>query len=451
MDLGLEIVASALREGTLKPFLAAGINRAWLSDGVDLSSRAVFDTLSMDAYHTLLNHWDRHGKTPTLDIFQRSHPPEAYRLPKSEYTPAELVEMVVEDRRRWLTEVAVVDMSDKLRDGDVDAVPSIIQEFQAQIAVLRGANNPLFREATLTQLDDLKQPEPLIEGIVDAGTVTMLSGPYGTGKSFIALDWALCIASGTDWMGHAVEQCRVLYIAAEGAYGLRKRVKAWRALHPDAWPDDNIRLIIDPVQLGEPAHLDALLDDAKNFDVVVVDTVARCSVGMEENSAKDMGRLIDALYKLRDAHSEGGTTVIPVHHTGHDKSRARGSSALPAGVDAVFLTEAAEPHTLITLKSTKRKDGPPPAQMHMRLVESEDSVVLESVDAIFAEANSHGDRSRHIIEYLGEHPGANQQEIADAIGDSPATVSRTMKNLSDTGKVVEQKQGSSKRYYLPEA
>lgn len=51
-------------------------------------------------------------------------------------------------------------------------------------------------------------PEPLIEGILDAGTVTMLSGPFSTGKSFIALDWALSIASGTDWLGRSSPRWR---------------------------------------------------------------------------------------------------------------------------------------------------------------------------------------------------------------------------------------------------
>src|SRR6266568_2986069 len=212
---------------------------------------------------------------------------------------------------------------------------------------------------------------------------------------------------------------------------------------------DNFAMIINPVQFGEPEHLEALLEDAKDADVIIIDTVARCSTGLEENSTKDMGLFVHELYKLRDAHSECGTTMIIVHHTGHDKSRARGASALPAGVDSIYLTESSDPHTLITVKSMKRKDGPPPKPVHMKLVEAEDSVVLESVDAVFAEANSHGDRSKAIIEYLSEHPMANQQEVADALGEVKSTISRTMKILVDAGKVMEKSQGRSKQYWLP--
>ena len=49
---------------------------------------------------------------------------------------------------------------------------------------------------------------------------------------------------------------------------------------------------------------------------MVIDTLARTSAGLEENSAKDMGVYINNCYKIRDAAREGGATVLVVHHTG---------------------------------------------------------------------------------------------------------------------------------------
>ncbi len=441
-----EIIACALRERTLQPFLDAGITRARVND---ILGKTIFTTEDLNAYGTLLDYWDRHGKVMTIEQFEKSFPAVSYDLPESDYTPAELIEDFAEGYRRLAAQVGVMDLSEMVDKGMVTDIPAYLEVFKTQLAGIKGRDAKPYRKVTLAELEDLPQPEPLIEGVLDAGMVTMLSGPFSTGKSFIALDWALSIASGETWMGHEVKQCRVLYVSAEGAHGQSKRVKAWKSEHPKARPDDNFAMIINPVQFGEPEHLEALLEDAKDADVIIIDTVARCSTGLEENSTKDMGLFVHELYKLRDAHSECGTTMIIVHHTGHDKSRARGASALPAGVDSIYLTESSDPHTLITVKSMKRKDGPPPKPVHMKLVEAEDSVVLESVDAVFAEANSHGDRSKAIIEYLSEHPMANQQEVADALGEVKSTISRTMKILVDAGKVMEKSQGRSKQYWLP--
>src|SRR3546814_2049301 len=58
--------------------------------------------------------------------------------------------------------------------------------------------------------------------------------------------------------------------------------------------------------------------------LIVVDTVARALAGADENSASDVGRLVDAFDWLK---SQWGCAVLPIHHTGHSqdaKTRGRG-------------------------------------------------------------------------------------------------------------------------------
>lgn len=221
----------------------------------------------------------------------------------------------------------------------------------------------------LARWTTLPDPEPLIHGdVIDRGTVTMLAGPSGHGKSFLALDWACSVATGSEWLGNDAVQGRVLYVAAEGGTGMKSRVRAWRKEH-GAVDDKCFNMVIDPVQFGDAEALAALVSYARDFDFVVIDTVARCTAGLEENSERDMGLFVDALYKIRDAREECGTTVLVVHHTGYHKSRARGSSALQAGVDNVYqvLALGDDPHTLFTLAATKRKDGPALADRALKL------------------------------------------------------------------------------------
>lgn len=93
----------------------------------------------------------------------------------------------------------------------------------------------------LLSRDDLRNlpaPAPLIDNTLDRRTIALLSGYWGTGKSFIALDWACCIATGKAWQGRAARQGKALYVAAEGAYGLDRRVTAWE----NAWPRGQVGL-----------------------------------------------------------------------------------------------------------------------------------------------------------------------------------------------------------------
>jgi AAA domain len=450
MNIGREIVACALREQDITPFLDAGLTDAWLTSSNDLSRKAIFADLDFDAYRTLVEHYESHGRVMTTELFRRNFPEASYHLPDSEYTAAELIEQVYEGRKMWLSQIVSMDIATAVDKEQYDLLPGLYEEYRSQLNTLKGKDSRPYRRVTLAELAALPQPEPLIEGVMDKGTVTMLSGPFSTGKSFIALDWALSLASGSPWMGHDAEQARVLYISAEGAYGQTRRVEAWRELHPDAELDDNFEMIINPVQFGEPEHLAFLIADAKDFDVIVIDTVARCTTGLEENSTKDMGLFIEAAYRVKDALAAGNMgTVILVHHTGYNTSRSRGSSALPSGVDAAFLTESDDPHAMITMKSVKRKDGPPPSEVHMRLVESANSVVLESADAIFDEAYNHGGRSKQIIEYLEDHPLSHGKAIVDHLGDTRTAVYNTLKNLVELGQVLQKIDGRKKLYWLP--
>jgi hypothetical protein len=60
--------------------------------------------------------------------------------------------------------------------------------------------------------------------------------------------------------------------------------------------------------------------------MVIIDTVARCAVGLDENAAKDTGLVIDVATRLRDSTDNG--VVVIAHHTGTECKTIRGSSAL---------------------------------------------------------------------------------------------------------------------------
>lgn len=250
------------------------------------------------------------------------------------------------------------------------------------------AETPHFRYLKRDQLATLPDLEPMIDGVLDKGTVSLLVAQPAAGKSFLAVDWACCYATGKDWQGRTVDHsltfqddrpipdASVLYIAAEGARGLKRRVDAWEQAWGHDVPADRLVVMPEPVQLGNRHEVAALCNDlrAEDAGLVVIDTVARCSVGLEENNAGDMGRLVDAAYRIRDALGPDGTVLL-VHHLGK-AGTIRGSSALLGGVDQVLrLTRDGD---ALELADEKRKDNEELEPMQLHLTEAHDSRVISS-------------------------------------------------------------------------
>jgi hypothetical protein len=303
----------------------------------------------------------------------------------------------------------------------------------------REVGRPRIRLLTRSELGALPEPAPLIENTLDRRTVALLAGYWGTLKSFIALDWALSLATGHPWQGRPTITGPVIYVAAEGAYGIHKRVDAWEY----AWgggkptPDDMLRVYPAPLNLLRPDEVRELCAMADGAALVVVDTVNRCAVGGDENSAKDMGLFVDALYRVREATAGGA--VLALHHTGKDKTTIRGSSALEAGVDTVYQTEG--DHTGISLTRSKRKDGPPFDVHQLRL-----ETMLESGVVVRHRVRQTAGETELVSHFVSHFSstGAPAAQLRDSLPDmSRSTFYRALNALVSGG--VLRNEGTEQR------
>ena len=199
---------------------------------------------------------------------------------------------------------------------------------------------------------NLPRPDPLVAGVLDLDTLAVIYGPPGCGKSFISLDMACVVATGGVWQGIKVEQRSVLYVVAEGAHGMGDRLAAWRAQFAEAPDMSHLHWLPMPVDLSDPDWAAALTRYAVELSVkfIVIDTLARSMPGSDENSSKDMGRVVDAADALK---TRTGACILIVHHTGWAEGHARGSSALKAAMDTEL--EGKGGGGSITLKASKQR------------------------------------------------------------------------------------------------
>jgi hypothetical protein len=191
---------------------------------------------------------------------------------------------------------------------------------------------PRYKLLTCDQLRDLPPLAWCVRGVLPARGLAAIAGPSASGKSFLAFDLAAAIAGGWRWFGQRVEAAPVVYAALEGEAGYKLRAQAWEAVHAQALPN-GLQMMMAPFKLTEVQDVQDLAAVVPAGAVVIVDTLNRAAPDTDENSSRDMGKVLDAAKRLQ---ALTGGLVVLVHHTGKDESKGlRGHSSLFAALDAV--------------------------------------------------------------------------------------------------------------------
>jgi hypothetical protein len=233
---------------------------------------------------------------------------------------------------------------------------------------LSDANQPSEpKRFNLLTVDDLlAQPHPTwwIKGVLPRAALIVVYGEAASGKSAFAYDMVVSLVNGTPWCGRVVKQCRVVWIAAEGAGGHRNRTEALDKAHGI----DRTRLLtlLDAPNLLDPEQVKELaksINASGGVDLIAIDTVAQTTPGANENSSEDMGMLIA---HCRTLHELTGATIMLIHHAGKDATRgARGWSGLRAAVDAeIEITRNGDDRVA---RISKMKDGDDNARFPFKL------------------------------------------------------------------------------------
>jgi hypothetical protein len=295
-------------------------------------------------------------------------------------------------------------------------------------------------------LDDLPTPEALIDGILYRDTLAWLHGKPGCGKSFIALDWAGCISLGLHWQDRVITQGPVLYVIAEGVTGLRQRVRAW-----EDYAGGRTLAAFLPVAVQFLAALDvaAVAEIARDLHAVliVVDTQARVTVGADENSAKDMGELVAAADRLRQAT---GACVLFVHHESRAGENMRGSTALEGA--AATLIRVTKDGPQLRVENVKQKDAPLFDPIRLRLVPRLESAVIQSHDGVEVTGELSASEQK-ILDTLRESFGSNgapASRLHAASGIANTSFYRALTRLARIGAIVNLGSRQRSLYVLAE-
>ena len=188
-------------------------------------------------------------------------------------------------------------------------------------------------------LMSIEPPTPLLSRVVKGDrhdlllrdSLAVVYGQPASGKSLAVLDMVLSMAQGRSFLNFDTEQCRGIYIMAEGAHGMTMRVGAWFEELGEKIDLDGMVWMPRPINLTDPEWRVAVARwcALHKPGIVVLDTLNRLLMGGDENSSADMGAFLGAADEIKLAT---GACVVIVHHSGKEEGRgARGHSEPQGG------------------------------------------------------------------------------------------------------------------------
>ena len=209
---------------------------------------------------------------------------------------------------------------------------------------------------SIADLAALPPVEWLIHKHFQVGGFGTIYGPSGSGKSFVAIDQALCLATGKPYLGeYPVKQCTVSYCCGEGREGLSSRISAWCQHYQIEPPDaSQFRIVDQPYNLLDEKIMRRLAAALGQCGMIYIDTLARFFGPGDENSTQDMNSYVTNVAELGRLC---GSAVMSVHHTGKDFAKgARGASSLKGACDTEICIDGSC-RSFVEVRCAKQKNA----------------------------------------------------------------------------------------------
>ena len=288
----------------------------------------------------------------------------------------------------------------------------------------------------------------LIEGLWSAQAVGIIGGEPKCGKSFLALDLAVAVASGTPCLRYFPTcQCgRVLLFAAEDAVHIvRQRLAGIAAAAAVDFTSLEIHLITVPtLRLDRHEHQQALAATVVQLQpkLLVLDPFVRLH-GIDENVAAEVAPLLAYLRSLQRCHH---TAVALVHHArkgaAHERGgqALRGSSELHAWGDSnLYLRRSGQQLQL----SIEHRAAPGVDRLPLTLKVDPPTLALEISDQQPAPASTGQPSCLQRIEQAlaGTHQPLTLKKIRDIVRMRTSDVGRALAELVANGHVIKSADG----------
>jgi hypothetical protein len=170
----------------------------------------------------------------------------------------------------------------------------------------------------------------LVDGLIPAGLLVLMTAPPAGYKTWLALHLAGCVSKGAEFLSHTTLKTPVFYLDRENRVPvIRERLNILKH-------NDRDFLKVWGRWLSEPPPLigdKRLIHIARRYrPLIIIDSLVRFH-SAEENNATQMAAVLENLLRLVNE----GATVVVLHHQGKASgTKYRGSTDILAAVDVAF-------------------------------------------------------------------------------------------------------------------
>jgi len=220
-------------------------------------------------------------------------------------------------------------------------------------------------------------PDFVVDDWMMAREISFIAGESQSGKTFVTLHAAICVALGQDVLGKRTKPGLVIYQSGESGSGLlNQRIPGWIAHFGQDIDFSTVPLEILPESINlfrldgnaEVFHstIKKIVDewsDRANPRLIIIDTWSSATAGANENSGQDVSGVID--HGKRLARSTGAHVCF-LHHFPKGGTTMRGHGSLKGDVDTVAMV-AAGANGVRTIRFDKVKDGAAGATLSFEL------------------------------------------------------------------------------------
>ncbi len=283
----------------------------------------------------------------------------------------------------------------------------------------------------------------LVHPYLPAGEFTLLYGPPKSYKSFLAMDWALSIASGYQLLGgDSVEQGLVLYLDLENALDrLRERVDARLAYNGLTTASLQGRLILqDRNKSATPwrAESDAIQELGNAVTeyapvLVVIDNLRKAlPAKVNENHNDEVNPILNDLI---NACGKADSALLLVHHTNRGNELFSGAGCLESTPANTISINKDRNSGIATVRSVVTRNAQDFEPFGVHMVDK----ALRLTDAVDIQPPQSDVITSALLD-----KDLTVKELVEATGLTESKVRAQVERLAQTGKiiVVDERQGA---------
>jgi hypothetical protein len=303
---------------------------------------------------------------------------------------------------------------------------------------------PVLRAADIP-VDD-KRPRWLIEGLWGASAVGLVSGHPKVGKSWLGLELATSVATGTPCLAHFPVRTpgpALVYLAEDSLPQVRERLACLARHRQLELSALDVQVITTPrLRLDLDADRARLLATVRTVQprLLLLDPLVRLH-NVDENDAQQVSALLAG---LRDLQRRCDLAIVIVHHArkapaAHDGQALRGSGDLWAFADsALYLRRE---HDRLRL-SMEHRAAAAPEPIHVRLVDDDPQTVHLEID--FDPSAHHPDTLEGaVLQALGTAQTLNRAELRRKLHVQNERLGHVLVQLELQGSILRGLQGWS--------